>query len=85
MSVFGKFSLDTLASCALGVDAESFTNSRSPFVKYAANIFRRSKRDFLLLVVRLLPGISSLFAYFQLNLFKPTETRFFRLVVIAQL
>jgi hypothetical protein len=47
-------------------------------VTYAANIFRRSWREFLLLVVRFTPGLSRLFARFKLNLFKPTETRFFR-------
>ena len=25
--VFGKFSMDTIASCAFGVDAQSFSNS----------------------------------------------------------
>ena len=26
---FGKFSMDTIASCAFGVDAQSFTNPKS--------------------------------------------------------
>jgi hypothetical protein len=62
----------------LNCNAESFTNPNSRFVTYAANIFRRSWREFLLLVVRVTPGLSRLFARFKLNLFKPTETRFFR-------
>jgi cytochrome P450 family 9 len=33
--VFGKFSMDTIASCAFGVDAQSFTNDRSQFVRNA--------------------------------------------------
>jgi hypothetical protein len=53
-------------------------------VTYAANIFRRSWREFLLLVVRFTPGLSRLFARFQLNLFKPTETRFFREVGLTR-
>jgi cytochrome P450 len=38
---FGKFSMDSIASCAFGVDAQSFTNSDgSQFVENARNIFK---------------------------------------------
>ena len=37
---FGKFSMDTIASCAFGVDAQSFTNTESQFVKNAKAVFR---------------------------------------------
>ena len=43
--VFGKFSLDALASSAFGVDAGSFKNKDSIFVKYAANIFKNSAME----------------------------------------
>jgi hypothetical protein len=71
-------SFNTLCFMAWTVNAESFTNPNSHFVTYAANIFRRCWREFLLLLVRFTPGLLRLFARFQLNLFKPTETRFFR-------
>ena len=37
---FGKYSMDSIASCAFGVDAESFDNPQSKFVKNARDIFR---------------------------------------------
>ena len=35
--VFGKFSMDTIASCAFGVDAQSFSSTESEFVKNASS------------------------------------------------
>ena len=37
---FGKYSMDSIASCAFGVDAESFGARESKFVKSAKDIFR---------------------------------------------
>ena len=37
---FGKYSMDSIASCAFGVDAESFGAKESKFVKSAKDIFR---------------------------------------------
>ena len=37
---FGKFSMDTIASCAFGLDAQSFTNGDSRFVQNARSVFR---------------------------------------------
>ena len=36
----GKYSLDTIASCAFGVNAKSFTDKESKFVDHAKDIFR---------------------------------------------
>ena len=38
--VFGKFSMDTIASCAFGMDAQSFSSTNSPFVQNARSVFR---------------------------------------------
>ena len=54
--VFGKFSLDALASSAFGVDGESFTNKDSKFVKSAARIFEQTKLDTVILSLRMIPG-----------------------------
>ena len=43
--MLGKFSMDTIASCAFGVDAQAFRNDKSKFVEYAANLFKSSKKD----------------------------------------
>ena len=56
--VFGKFSLDALASAAFGVDGESFTNKDSLFVKYAARIFEATKLDMTIFSLRMIPGKS---------------------------
>ncbi len=37
---FGKFTMDSIASCAFGVEANSFTDPNSEFVKNASDIFR---------------------------------------------
>ena len=39
-SALGKYSMDTIASCAFGVDAKSFTDKNSVFVDNAKMIFR---------------------------------------------
>ena len=36
----GKFSMETIATCAFGVNAETFSNSDSQFVQNAKAIFR---------------------------------------------
>ncbi len=38
---FGKFSMDTIASCAFGVDAGSFNEGESIFVQNARRVFKR--------------------------------------------
>ena len=54
--VFGKFSLDALASSAFGVDGESFKNKNSKFVKSAARIFEQTKLDMVIFSLRMVPG-----------------------------
>lgn len=75
---FGKFSMDTIASCAFGVDAESFENKNSLFVENAANIFKISLVDGLRFVVlHLIPGMNKVFDMLNINVMKPKETSFF--------
>ena len=45
--MLGKYSMDTIASCAFGVDAQAFRNDKSKFVEYAANIFKGSAKDII--------------------------------------
>ena len=75
--VFGKFSIDALASSAFGVDGQSFTNKDSPFVKNAAIIFGQSMWDWLVISVNLIPGVRRLTKSLKLNTFRPKETKFF--------
>ena len=79
---FGKFSLDSLASCAFGVDAESFTNKDSLFAKYASRMFVNSGKENAIAALRFIPGVSQIINLLKLNTFKPKETRFFRDTVV---
>ena len=38
--VMSKYSMDTIASCAFGVNAESFSNENSKFAENARQVFR---------------------------------------------
>jgi len=75
-SVFGKFSLDALASCAFGVNAESFTNEKSVFVKHAASVFKASGMENLLFASKLIPGFNLFFETFNINIIKKDATKF---------
>ena len=75
---FGKFSMDTIASCAFGVDAESFGNKKSLFVEHAANIFKFGLMDGLKIIgLHIIPGLDKIYEICKINVFKPKETRFF--------
>eukprot|EP00092_Neocalanus_flemingeri_P035217 GFUD01038321.1.p1 GENE.GFUD01038321.1~~GFUD01038321.1.p1 ORF type:complete len:542 (+),score=134.82 GFUD01038321.1:26-1627(+) len=80
--VFGKFSLDALASSAFGVNAESFTNKDSKFVRYAATIFKHSKLDIAIIVAKFIPGVPQLLDTLKLNTFKAKETKYFRDIIL---
>ena len=76
--VFGKYSMDAMASSAFGVNAESFTNEKSNFVKYAADIFVEGPQEMAMLFVRAIPGVPQLLSLLKVNTFKPKQTKFFK-------
>jgi len=80
--VFGKFSLDALASSAFGVDGESFKNKDSKFVKSAARIFEQTKLDMIIFSLRMIPGVPDLLSFFNIDTNKPKETKFFKDVIM---
>ena len=75
-SVMGKFSLDNLPTCAFEVDAQSFTNKGSLFVKHARMIFRRAPGDVAIFLTFIFPGFSRFFNAFNIPIFKPEEIKF---------
>ena len=78
----GKFSLDTLASCAFGVDGQSFEDKESVFVNNASRIFQNSKMDqFKIFGAMLIPGMAKMMRVLGMNTFKPKETMFFANIV----
>jgi len=78
----GKFSIDSIASSAFGVDAESFTNKDSKFAIYASQMSKSTLIEFAVSTVKFLPGVPQIISFLQLNLNKPKETRFFRDVIL---
>merc|ERR1711970_744858 len=80
--VFGKFSLDALASSAFGVDGQSFKNKDSVFVKNAATIFKQYAWENLATALKFIPGVPEICELFKINFFKPKETKFFRDIIM---
>ena len=83
----GKFSMDTIASCAFGVDSQAFTNPNSEFVYNASRVFSQTFTDglkFALLFVPFNIGFHIL-QFFGWTIFKDKETQFFYNVVSATL
>ena len=80
---FGKFALDTMASCAFGVDPMSFTNKNSEFVQAAAKIFKSKPSDLLKVFLLLIPGGRIIMRLLGISIFKTAETMFFYDVVKA--
>ena len=83
--VFGKFSLDALASCAFGIDAESFSSSESQFVDHAATIFGGGFVSGVGQFLRFVPGMGHIFKFFNINIFHPKSITFFRDIVLQTL
>ena len=80
-------SMDTIASCAFGVDSQSFTNENSKFVKYAKNVFEQDITQAIKLMIALfLPyGKKLLNAMGKSIFFKKIETEFFYEVLLESL
>ena len=78
---FQKFSLDTLVSCAFGVDAQSFDDEDSPFMRHATNIFKATPADTIRETLLMIPGMTKAFRILGVNSVKPEETRFFANII----
>ena len=79
--MLGKFSMDTIASCAFGVDAHSFEKQETNFVKNASSVFRRSASEGLKFFLALMPGGKLIMKYLNMSVFKIKETLYFYDVV----
>ena len=83
--VYGKFSLGSIASCAFGIDAQCFTDEKSTFVKHTANILTGTVVENLLEFVVLVPGLKRFLEIFNINVFKPTSSRYLRDIVVKSM
>ena len=79
--VTGKFSLDALASCAFGIDFNSFGGEKSSaFVEHASELFKQDIWSFVA-IFKFLPGMPWLFQILNINVQRPKTTKFFRDIV----
>ena len=79
--MLGKYSMDTIASCAFGVDAQSFQTQDSQFVKYANNFFKFNATEALKFFLGILPFGAPIMNYLEIPFSKVEETEFFYNVV----
>ena len=76
-ALFGAYSVDTIATCAFGVEAGTMGNSKSEFTEAAMDIFTRKARDTVMFMASLMPGVKQALSAAQVPFFKPKETQFF--------
>ena len=77
--------MDTIASCAFGVDAQSFQNQNSPFVKHANGFFKFSATEAFKFFVGILPFGAKLMNFLNIPFSKVEETEFFYNVITETL
>jgi len=83
--VTGKFSLDALATCAFGLDFNSFSSeSSNAFVENAAEVFKQDIWTSLVFL-KFIPGLAKLFELFNFNVQKPKQVKFFKEIVTKTL
>ena len=85
--LLGKYSMDTIASCAFGVDSQAFKNKDSKFVDYAARIFQNNASDGVKLVLMMLPFDIGFYIMraFNLAFWKKEPAEFFYNVILDSL
>ena len=83
--LFGKYSMDIIASCAFGVDAESFKNKKSKFVEYGSQMFEVTFSDGLKFILGLIPGGNHILRALDIAISKNTEIEFFYQVITSSL
>ena len=83
--VLGRYSMDTIASCAFGVNAESFTNEKSKFVEYASRIFEQNLQDGIKFFFAIVPGGLQLMKALDISVMPDTETKFFYQAIMSSL
>nr|AIL94159.1 cytochrome P450 CYP3026A5 [Tigriopus japonicus] len=74
---FGKFSMDTIATCAFGVNAKSFEDDKSTFAMNARAVFRNSKSDALRFLTAIIPGGKTILNMLDIPVNKKDITIFF--------
>ncbi|XP_072169553.1 cytochrome P450 3A14-like [Diadema setosum] len=77
--IFGAFVMDTIGSCAFGLNIDSQANPNDPFVAHAKRAFRINFQSFLAFIQGLFPNLGRLLNYCGIGLFFPKDVvKFFR-------
>ena len=84
-TLYGKYSMDTIASCAFGVNAQSFENENSPFAMYAKNILTLDFKQMMKMLIAFFPMGNALMNFIGMSVFAEKETDFFYDIVISTL
>ena len=81
--LMGKFTMDTIASCAFGVDAQSFNSAKiSPFVQNATSFQKMTGLESLKVALASLPFGGKILTTLKIPFSKVAETHFFYNVVM---
>ena len=85
-SIFGKFSMDTIASCAYGVDAKVWEGSSSTFVENAKKMFDQTPVQMLkFMLTAFIPFGPNIMKTFGMSVFLDKETMFFYDIIMQTL
>ena len=83
--ILGKYSMETIASCAFGVNAECFSNKDSKFVKFADRMFEFKFTDAMKFILAMIPGGISFLRALNLSVTESTSSEFFYEAVMSTL
>jgi len=78
---FGKFSIDSISTCAFGINPNSFQDKKNTFVRNAEPLFARPAWLCILSICRLVPGVSTLHKLLGINIINPKQTKFFQDII----
>nr|XP_054761059.1 cytochrome P450 3A8-like [Lytechinus pictus] len=67
--IFGAFVMDTVGSCAFGLDIDSQSDPKNPFVSNAKKAFQFDVWNPFFIIGSMIPALGRVFTYFRLGLF----------------
>ncbi|XP_041470075.1 cytochrome P450 3A24-like [Lytechinus variegatus] len=67
--IFGAFVMDTVGSCAFGLDIDSQSDPKNPFVSNAKKAFQFDIWNPFFIIGSMIPALGRVFTYFRLGLF----------------
>ena len=84
--MLGKYGMDTIATCAFGVNAESFSGKESKFVEFAKGFFVQGLSNIVRLILPSLPGGQKLMRTFGISVMPwIKETNFFYQAIMSSI